>query len=193
MTDIRLEGIVKSFDGRAVFDGLTLTIPAGETTCVMGPSGCGKTTLLNILAGLVKPDGGAVTGVPERVAFVFQEDRLCEAFLAVSNVRLVTGKRVSREAVAAALGELGLGESLDQPVASFSGGMKRRVAVARAVLYGAELLLLDEAFKGLDEERKRLTMDYIKAHTAGKTVVCVTHDPEEAAYLGGRIVELGTP
>ena len=190
MKDIIISGLSKSFGEKKVLDNLNLTIPAGEITCVMGPSGCGKTTLFNILAGLLEPDSGTVEGMPERISFVFQEDRLCPAYSAAANVRLVTGNTVSREKIASDLAELGLGDSAGLPSEQLSGGMKRRAAIARAVLYGGDVFLLDEAFKGLDEERKRQTMDYVKSRTAGKTVICVTHDAEEAEYLGGKIIKL---
>lgn len=190
MKDIVVSHLQKSFDGRTVLSDLNLNFPAGSLTCIMGPSGCGKTTLLNILAGLLQPDGGSVSGVPERLSMVFQEDRLCEDFSALKNVQLVTGNRLDEDAILSQLSQLGLADSARLPAKNLSGGMKRRVAIARAVCYDADLLLLDEAFKGLDDQRRRLTMDYIKAHSKNKTVICITHDPAEAEYLGGRLIQL---
>ena len=88
------------------------------------------------------------------------------------------------------LEELGLAGSARLPVSQLSGGMRRRVAIARAVCAGPQLLLLDEAFKGLDDQCRRDTVAYIRRHTPGASLLCVTHDPEEAALLGGRCLDL---
>ena len=190
MTDLKIQGISKRFGGREVLRNVTAAFPAGSVTCLLGPSGFGKTTLLRIIAGLEKPDEGRIDGVPARIGFVFQEDRLCEDFSAVSNVRLVTGKSVPKEEIIRHLAEIGLGDSLDKPVREYSGGMKRRVAIVRAVCYPADLLILDEPFKGLDEKLRLEVIGYIRKHTAGKTVICVTHEPDDAERLGGKNIEM---
>ena len=190
MNDIVLRGVTKAFGSHTVLQDYTHVFPAGKITCIEGASGCGKTTLLYLLAGLMKPDGGVITGVPERRAFVFQEDRLCEDFTAVSNIRLVCGKSREKAEIMAHLEMLSLGAALKKPVRAYSGGMKRRVAIARAVLADADCLFLDEPFKGLDEALKEQVMDYVLAHTRGKTVICVTHDRSDAAYLGGELTAL---
>ena len=190
MTELTIRGISKSFDGRKVLGNVNVSFPAGSVTCLLGPSGYGKTTLLRIIAGLETPDAGSVEGVPERIGFVFQEDRLCEDFSAVSNVRLVTGKSMPKEDIVRHLTEIGLGNSLEKPVREYSGGMKRRVAIVRAVCYAAELLILDEPFKGLDEKLRTEVTEYIRKYTEGKTVICVTHDPDDAERLGGKNMEM---
>ena len=143
MKDLVLNGIGKAFDGRKVLENVSLRFPAGSVTCILGPSGCGKTTLLRIAAGLEQPDAGTVDGRPDQISFVFQEDRLCEEFSAVTNVRLAAGKNLTKEEIARHLTEIGLGNDLDKPVRDFSGGMKRRVAIVRAVCCPADLLFLD--------------------------------------------------
>ena len=153
-----------------------------------GPPGLGKTTLLRCVAGLERPESGFITGVPERLGYVFQEDRLCDVFSAVANVRLATGRTLPE--ILRHLEELGLAGSARRPVSQLSGGMRRRVAIARAVCAGPQLLLLDEAFKGLDDQCRRDTVAYIRRHTPGASLLCVTHDPEEAALLGGRCLDL---
>ncbi len=182
--DIRIEKLCKSYGENRVLSDFSAVFPEGKTSCVMGASGCGKTTLLRILLGLEKPDSGEILGLPDPISAVFQEDRLAEPFSAVANLSLVTGKRISRDILRAHLSALGLSDSLDKPVRELSGGMRRRVAIARAVLYDAPLVLLDEPFKGLDGETKKTVMDYVRESCAGKTVILVTHDEAEAAYLG---------
>lgn len=186
--DIIIESVSKRFGEKRVLDGVNLRFPEGEITCLMGPSGCGKTTLLRLLAGLLRPDSGKITGVPERIAMVFQEDRLCEDFSALTNVTLVAPERA--EKAKALLTALGLGNELKTPVHTLSGGMKRRVAIARALCGGPELLLLDEAFKGLDAEARRIAIDTVREAARGVTVISVTHDPEEAALLGGTVLRM---
>ena len=190
MMDIRVNGLLKSFDGKRVLDGFSAEFPDGGITCIMGESGCGKTTLLNVLMGFIQPDGGDLSGVPARISAVFQEDRLCEDFSAVSNIRLVTGAERSRGDIEALLRRLGLGESMHRPVREFSGGMKRRVALARALLYDSGLLILDEAFKGLDDASKDIALECVREYAAGRTVIAVTHDAEEARALGGKLIKM---
>ena len=188
---IEISGISKSFGEKQVLRGFDCTMKTGEVTSLMGSSGVGKTTLFNILLGLIPPDTGTIDGLdPLRLSAVFQEDRLCENANAVVNIRLVTGKAVSREEIMQALAEVGLDtESIGKPVSQLSGGMRRRVALLRALLAPAyDTLLLDEPFKGLDEETKARVMVYLKKKAAGKTMLIITHDYDEAEAMGGEIV-----
>ena len=182
---MKIQHLCKSFDGKVVLDHVSLTLESGGTACLMAPSGRGKTTLLRCIAGLETPDSGQITDLPERIAYVFQEDRLCDGFSAVDNIRLVTGKALGEGEIRRHLEELGLAGSLDQPVRELSGGMRRRVVISRAVCFGADLLLLDEPFKGLDDEARQQTADYILRHRGTAAILCVTHDREDAAALGG--------
>ena len=170
---MKIQHLCKSFDGKVVLDHVSLTLESGGTACLMAR---GKTTLLRCIAGLETPDSGQITDLPERIAYVFQEDRLCDGFSAVDNIRLVTGKALGECEIRRHLEELGLAGSLDQPVRELSGGMRRRVVISRAVCFGADLLLLDEPFKGLDDEAR---------HRGAAAILCVTHDREDAAALGG--------
>ena len=184
---VTIRNLSKSYQGRKVIDGLDLTVPDDPPLCLMGPSGCGKTTLLRILAGLEKADGGTISGLPVRVSMAFQEDRLAEPFSAVHNIMLVTGRSVSRTEILSHLEELGLGECTDMPVRELSGGMRRRVTLARTMLAPSGLLLMDEILKGLDEAVRRRTAAYIRHHRDGRPLLFVTHDAEEAELIGGRI------
>lgn len=189
MSDILLKDLSKAFDGKQVLDHFSLTLPQGQCTCIMGPSGCGKTTLLNILCGLQKPDSGTLQNLPDQIGVVFQENRLCEPFSALENVRMVAPEQT--EKAKDILCRLGLKDSLHQPVSSLSGGMKRRVAIARALCYDAALLVMDEPFKGLDEETKETVMNTVQAMTEGKTLLLITHDEQEARRFSDRTVVMG--
>lgn len=190
MSHIVINALSKSFGEKKVLDCFSAVFPEGEVTCIMGQSGCGKTTLLNILMGLLSADSGTIQGLPGRISAVFQEDRLCEDFSALRNVRLVTGKAVSDGQIIDCLEALGLVGSLNCPVRELSGGMKRRVAIARALLAGGELLILDEPFKGLDEDTRRNAAAQILHRAEGRTIIMVTHDPDEAQLTGGKITEM---
>ncbi len=189
MNDIIVDNISISFDGKPVLQSFAHTFKAGTVSCVMGASGCGKTTLLNILLGIVKPDGGTVSGMPKKIACVFQEDRLCEDFSAISNVRLAAPSGFSKSDAEKLLRLLGI-EEFDGSVRNFSGGMKRRVALARAIAADCEVILLDEAFKGLDTEAKKNAVKVFNSYSTGKTVIAVTHDADESQMLGGEIVQI---
>lgn len=186
MSDIILTNISKAYDGKQVLNHFSLTLPEGKRTCIMGPSGCGKTTLLNILCGLQKADEGEIRNLPGKISVVFQENRLCEQFTALENVRMVAPEKT--ETAKDILARLGLVNDLYQKAASLSGGMKRRVAIARALCYDAPLVVMDEPFKGLDEETKEAVMETVMQMTEGKTVLIITHDEQEARRFADHIV-----
>ena len=184
MGDIILRDICKSYGEHPVLTHFSAVFPAGKVSCITGPSGKGKTTLLRLLMGLETPDSGSIEGISgQRVSVVFQESRLCDNLSAPANIRLVSPDR-QRSEIVKAMQEVGLVGCADQPVREFSGGMRRRVAILRALLAEYDLLLLDEPFKGLDSETKGLVMADTVRRTHGKTVIFVTHAPEEAEILG---------
>ena len=191
MQDIVITDLYKSYGENKVLRGFKAKISLGKTTCVMGPSGYGKTTLLNILMGLEKADSGQIVGLPNSLSAVFQEDRLCEGFNARANIRFVCKKAACVEEAQTHLAAVGLtDEDIYRPVRELSGGMKRRVAIARAVLASAEVTFLDEPFKGLDEATKNLVINYLKKETAGKTVIMVTHSLEEVKAMDGILLDM---
>lgn len=188
---LRVENISKSFGKNTVLSGFSHEFAEGRVTAVLGKSGCGKSTLLNILMGLFKPDDGEVIrGENVRISAVFQENRLCENLTASANIRLVTGKRFSKEQIAAELSAVGLAGCENKPVRELSGGMKRRTALLRALLAEYDLLFLDEPFKGLDPETKQIVLEYCKEKILGKTVVLVTHDESECEFLADEMIRL---
>lgn len=183
------ENISKKFGENAVITGFSHVFSEGKSTAVLGKSGGGKTTLLNILMGLLSPDSGEVKR-GGKISALFQEDRLCENLTASANIRLVTGKRLSKAEINAELAAVGLGDCENKPARVLSGGMKRRAAMLRALLCDYDILFADEPFKGLDEDTKRDVMRYFKVKTAGKTVVFVTHDKDECEALADEIIRL---
>jgi NitT/TauT family transport system ATP-binding protein len=192
---ITLRGVTQRFGDEVVLDGLDLDLVEGGVTVLMGANGAGKTTVARLLLGLAVPDGGTVSGLQgRRRAAVFQEDRLCEQLTAVGNVRLVLDRATRASAVVSELRRVGLdGESLVKPVRDLSGGQRRRVAIVRALMADADLVVLDEPFKGLDTEAKTLVMTYVRERCDGRTTLLITHDADEAAWFGIRPVELVRP
>ena len=179
---------------RGLINDLSLHIPAGDRVCIMAPSGTGKTTLLNLLTGGLKPDSGIVsfevdTGDGVNISMVFQENRLCSEYTAAYNIALGL-KRGCRKTdlIQSHLEQLGMGESIFADVKELSGGMKRRVAIVRAVMSPSRVLILDEPFASLDEELKDRTAEYITANLNGRTLVVVSHDEKDAERLNARIL-----
>lgn len=187
---IEISNLSKRYGDLMVLQDVSLSIPEGEATCIVGPSGLGKTTLLRLLMGLETPDSGEIHGLAgKRFSAVFQEDRLCENLSALSNIAMVRRDK-NRDIFRTAMAELGLAGHEDKPVRELSGGMRRRVALLRALMADYDLLLLDEAFKGLDEENKVIAMNYTNTCNHGRTLVMVTHDEAEARYMGACILRL---
>jgi NitT/TauT family transport system ATP-binding protein len=189
---MKLENVKKSYENKVVFEGLTVELPERETSCLMGASGCGKTTVMRLLLGLEMPDEGRVEG-GVLAAAVFQENRLCDGLDAVSNV-LLADEKGKREDALALLSALGLDGHTEKPVCELSGGMRRRVAIARALFAPATHLFLDEPFTGLDEDTKEEVIRFVKEKCAEKTVLLITHEPEEAKAFASRLflMENGT-
>lgn len=187
---MKLKNVSKSFDGKAVLQDVSIGIKQGEIVLVSGVSGRGKTTLLRLMMGLIKPDEGEVDDIPRSIAAVFQEDRLPNEFTPYVCVKMTAPHGVSRETVLSHLAEVGLADSVNKPVSQLSGGMRRRVAIARAMVCDALTVFLDEPFTGLDRETKLKTIDYIKKYTQGKTLIVVSHDDEDASLLNARKIRI---
>lgn len=187
--DIKVNNLHKKFKGQQVLNNLTMSFSEGKITCIMGASGVGKTTLAYILMGLLEADSGEIIGLhTKKISPVFQEDRLIEHWDAIRNILLVSPKEVTSRTVEQHLINLGLTEYKGKPVRSLSGGMRRRVAIVRALLSEYDVLLMDEPFKGLDEELKKQAICYVKENTKGKTVIVITHDRDEVEMMQAELI-----
>ena len=186
---ISVTHLCKSFGEKQVIKDLSFSIEYGSTALIRGDSGSGKTTLLRLLAGIIKPDSGDISGIDrKRLSLLFQEDRLLPWFTALQNVEAVIRDKEKKPLAAELLSELGLGDKKDMLAlpSELSGGMNRRVAIARALAYDSDILILDEALRGLDEANTEKTVSVIKKYSEGKTLISVTHSPsalEENAQL----------
>ena len=184
--------LCKTFDDNEVLKNVNITLKDNSIYCLMGASGIGKTTLLRILMGLEHADSGSISGIDiKRISCMFQEDRLIPYLSAIDNVRIVLrGKNNNREEVRNHLLSILPDDSLDMPVSSLSGGMKRRVALARALSYPGKLIILDEPFTGLDKDTKLNVIDYILKMRNNRTLLIATHGTDDANLLGAEIIKL---
>lgn len=188
---ITVTDLSKSFDGRNVFHQVSRTFHSGSIYCLMGASGAGKTTFFRILLGLDQPDTGIISGTEGLfLSAVFQENRLCESFSPLENVLMVF-PRVTKELkdrVCEDLMSLLPEESIYRPVSTLSGGMKRRVAICRALAAPFDAVLMDEPFTGLDDDTRKNVIRFIKEKTEGKLAIISTHQDEDLSLLGGKLV-----
>lgn len=186
-----LKDIKKSFGKKNVLRGIDLTLEDDGIYCLMGPSGMGKTTLLRILLGRETADSGTITGIhPGEIAAMFQEDRLCPTLSAVQNVALVCSGKVDERKLAEELRQILPENSLHQPVSQLSGGMKRRVALARAMHYPCRMIVLDEPFTGLDQNTRLEVIRYLLAMRQNRILLVATHGVNDAALLGAETIRL---
>lgn len=190
MGTVTFSGVTKQFGDTLICENVSLSLAPGERMAFMGASGIGKTTIARMMLSLEQPDAGSIQVEPWLMAAVFQEDRLCEETTVYRNLAMVCPSEEYRnkiEQVLAALGLAGLG---GKKVAHLSGGMKRRVAIARAFLSDTPILVLDEPLKGLDETTKASVMAFMKTQMKGKTVVYITHEEAEAVYFDCNIITM---
>ena len=188
---IRVRDLSLSYGDKAVLEHFSLDIPLDGLTALTGPSGGGKTTLMRMLAGLETPQSGAVTGLdPKRTAFLFQENRLLPWRTAAQHITDVLPRERRGEAAKwLAFAEL-TGEE-DRLPGQLSGGMARRLALARCAALGGDALLLDEPFTGVDQERRGRILDRLQA--LGTPVLLASHEPDVLARCGHVIELIGTP
>lgn len=188
---IIITDLCKTFDDNEVLKNVNITLKDNSIYCLMGSSGIGKTTLLRILIGLERADSGSVSGIDTKsISCMFQEDRLIPYLSAIDNVRIVLHGKNNRDEIRNNLLSILPDDSLDIPVSSLSGGMKRRVALARALSYPGKLIIFDEPFTGLDKDTKLNVIDYILKMRNNRTLLIATHETDDANLLGAEIIKL---
>ena len=187
---LEISHLTLSYGEKRVLENFSLTLPLEGVTVLSGPSGCGKTTLMRCIAGLERPQGGTVSGiVPSETAFLFQEDRLFPWRTAEQHILDVLPKARRGEADRW-LALAGLEAVIAAYPAALSGGMKRRLALARTLALGGKLYLLDEPFTGVDGERIRALMAALKE--LGTPVLLSSHEALVRS-LADRVVDLDGP
>jgi len=194
---LALRHIYKNYGDLRVLEDLTLEVEGNRLICILGPSGCGKTTLLNLVAGIIRPDRGELIGLAgKQVSYLFQDTRLLKWKTVRGNIDFVLKDRMTparrREVVDRYLAMVELTDFQDYYPDKLSGGMKQRVAIARAFAYPADILLMDEPFAALDLSLKlTLISSFIRLWLVDRrTVFFVTHSIEDALLLGDDIFVL---
>ena len=177
------EGLLKSYAERVIVD-TRLSLEEGGIYYLMAPSGAGKTTLLKMIAGIISPDKGSVSA--GRISMVFQDDRLVEGANAFRNLQTAgcTGD------LAFELMRLLPKEALQLRASDLSGGERRRLAIARAILHPSDIVIMDEPFAGLDEETKQITIKWIMKHLEGRTLLLTAHEADEVGFEGAKMIGL---
>jgi len=202
-TAIRISEVSKAFGrGRATLlalDRVSLDVAPGEFVCLIGASGCGKSTLLSLVAGLDTPTAGTIGTAGRKVALMFQEPALFPWLTAAKNVELAlrpsgTAAQARRGRTAELLEAVHLGGFGNKRPHELSGGMRQRVAMARALATDADVLLMDEPFGALDAMTRDLLHDELDRICSSRalTVLFVTHNVREAVRLGDRVVVLSS-
>lgn len=189
---LELKDISLKYAQKRVLEHCSLRLKAGERIALMGPSGCGKTTLLRLALSLQMPDSGSVCCKAAHLAAVFQEPRLLPWRDAAENVNLVLSDREETMPEALVwLEKLELSDAAKLYPAELSGGMQQRVAIARALAANAELVIMDEPFKGMDEALRDRVIRTTDASLKNAALLLATHSEEEALALGCRVLRYG--
>jgi NitT/TauT family transport system ATP-binding protein len=201
MPELQFDGIGKDFGAHRALADVDLVVERGTLTALVGPSGGGKTTLLELAAGLQPPSRGRVLidhqpvfGLVPDAVLIFQAHNLFDWLTVRDNIAFGLRNRGLRKSQARARAEqqlatVGLADFADRVPRELSGGMRQRVAVARALVLGPKLLLMDEPFANLDQQTRRLMQRYLLSawRQSDATILLVTHDLEEALALADRI------
>ena len=221
---VEIRNLGYAVSGRPIFDGLDMSIPVGRVTAIMGPSGTGKTTLLRLITGQVRADSGSIQVAGQdmrtlrraelyvlrhRMGMLFQNGALLTDLNVFENVAFPLREhtdlpeRLIRQLVLTKLQAVGLRGAADLSPAELSGGMNRRVALARAIVMDPEILIYDEPFVGLDPISMGVILRLIRRlnDTLGLTSIVVSHDVQEISTVadnvfllsGGKVVANGTP
>ena len=195
---IRIENINKRYGDNIIFNNFQIDFYENKINCILGKSGCGKTTLLNIISGVVKNDESDFKGIEDLgVSYIFQDDRLIDWLSVEDNIKLVIKKHYSEDKVNELcekyLKLVGIYEYKNYYPQRLSGGMRQRVNIARAFIYPSKIIIMDEPFKSIDIKNKQIIMENFKRilEEDNRTVLFVTHDIDEALYLGDVAFILG--
>ncbi len=187
--EIQINNLSIKYENRIILKNFNNHISAGEHIALVGASGIGKTSFVNAIMKLISYDGEII--IPDNVRFsaVFQENRLFEGLSVYKNISM-TARNYSADVLKEMVVLAGL--EPETIVNTLSGGMKRRVAILRAIFAPFDILILDEPFKGLDTDTKLIMMDMVREKISEKTMILITHDPSETLFFNSRIIDFSS-
>lgn len=195
---ISIENINKAYDENIIFKDFNINFYENKVNCILGKSGSGKTTLLNIISGITKNDTNNFKGIENLViSYIFQDDRLIDWLTVEDNIKLVVKKYYDKKEInnlcEKYLKLVDIYEYKDYYPQMLSGGIRQRVNIARAFIYPSNIIIMDEPFKSIDIKNKLMIMENFKniLKKDNRTVLFVTHDIDEALYLGDKVFVLG--
>lgn len=188
---LKFENVCFCYKSEPVFYNFNLCLNENEVTAVLGHSGCGKTTFMELACGMLKPSSGSITPFSaNRPSYIFQENRLLPQSTAAENLAFVGA---AAERSAEYIRKTGLSGNENKLPGELSGGMSRRLAIARALAFGGDCFFIDEPLHGLDIKTSREILLLMREELCGKTALIITHSPEEAFLLCDRILIAGGP
>ena len=188
---LKIDSVRATYENNTVLNDLSYTFEDKNKYALIGTSGIGKTTLLNILCGIRKADGGTVISDYSRPSYIFQEPRLFPWMTAIENVELVCkDKEKAKDILLSLLKDT---NALKNFPNELSGGMKQRVSIARALAYDGDIVFMDEPFQGLDAETRQEVRKLVFESLADKTVIMITHDIEDTKYCDVILRLCGSP
>lgn len=176
---IELKNIHKKFNNKVILDNLSFNIKDKGITGIMAPSGTGKTTIINLMLGIYPLDNGKIINLPKDISVVFQEDRLLPYLTPYKNLTIC--KNMDKNKINYLFKQFNIDNS--QIIGNLSGGMKRRIAICRALAFKSNFIILDEPFKGLDNNIKTIVMNVIIEESKTKPIFLITHNIDEIDYF----------
>jgi len=196
--NLKVKNINKIYGHNIIFKDFNIEFYKNKVNCILGKSGCGKSTLLNIISGIIKNDGDEIN-ISKNIgmSYIFQDDRLIEWLTVEENIKLVIRKHYNKNELDTLCDKyLDMVEVYNYKKyypQMLSGGLRQRVNIARAFIYPSQIIIMDEPFKSIDIKNKKIIMDNFKEilEKEKRTVIFVTHDIEEAIFLGEKIFVLG--
>ena len=185
---MKINNLTKQFSSKVIFDNFSVELQDKKVNYILGESGVGKTTLLKIIAGLDKNYKGEIFPSNQKISYVFQEPRLFPNLTVKENINITSED--SPYNVEALLEMLELKDEANALPTTLSGGMKMRIALARALYHNGDVYLMDEPFAALNEELKARILPKIFQHLKNKTVIIVSHNFDEANKYADNILNL---
>lgn len=187
---LKVNNLSVSLGGKTILDHVSFSLGDRGILAVMGSSGIGKTTLLRVLAGLISPDSGEILSDFNKISYKFQEPRLFDWLTARENIAAVLSGDEANTEADKWLAAVGLKKDGNKFPPELSGGMQQRIALARALAYGGDLLLLDEPFSAVDAETAEMLMSFVREYAQSHAVILVTHNKNEVKNLDATLFEL---